>query len=267
MEVMELNNGLSMPMVGFGTWDLRGPDCADAVARAIACGYRLIDTARMYGNEAEVGRGIRRSGVDRSELFLTTKVYRPDNSYAGVRRAIEASLQALDTGYIDLYLIHEPYREAPEMYRALEEAYRQGLLRAIGVSNFNACQYEALLESCQVIPAVNQVEAHVFFAQRPLQAVLERHGTRMEAWSPFAAGKLDLFHNPVLTAVGRRHGRTAAQVALRYLISRGIAVIPKSAREERMRANLAVFYFQLTPEDIGEIEALDTGRTLFGWYS
>lgn len=266
METITLNNGLAMPLVGFGTWDLRGEACAAAVEEAVSCGYRLIDTARMYGNEAEVGRGLRRSGVPREALFVTSKAYRPDNSYLGTRRAVEGSLQALGTDYLDLYLLHEPYREAREMYRALEEACGAGLIRAVGVSNFNARQFEELLPGCRIVPAVNQVEAHVFFAQRELQAVLERHGTRMEAWSPLAAGKRGLPGDPVLAAVGRRHGKTAAQVALRCLVQRGVAVIPKTARRARMEENLALFDFSLRPEEMTEIEGLDGGRSLFGWY-
>lgn len=266
MEFVKLNNGIAMPLVGFGTWDLRGPACVTAVEQAIACGYRLIDTAQMYGNEREVGQGIRRSGIDRADIFLTTKVCRPNNSYRGTQKAVEDSLRALGTDYIDLYLIHEPYAQAPEMYRALEEAYRAGKLRAIGVSNFNAQQYEQLLQSCVIVPAVNQVEAHVYFQQNELQSVLEAHGTYMEAWSPLTAGKRDLFHDPALTRIGQKYGKSPAQAALRYLVQRGITVIPKSAHEERMRANLALFDFVLSPEDMAQIGRLNEGCTLFGWY-
>lgn len=266
MEFVTLNNGITMPLVGFGTWDLRGQGCVTAVEQAIACGYRLIDTAQMYGNEREVGLGVRRSGVDRADIFLTSKVYRPNNSYQGAVRSIEDSLRALDTDYIDLYLIHEPYSQAPEMYRALEEAYHAGKLRAIGISNFNAQRYEQLLRSCEVVPAVNQVEAHVYFQQRELQSVLKANGTHMEAWSPLAAAKRDLFRDPVLTRIGQEYNKSAAQTALRYLVQRGITVIPKSSHEERMRANLELFDFVLSPEDIAQIERLDEGRTLFGWY-
>lgn len=266
MESVMLNNGISMPLVGFGTWDLRGSACVAAVEQAVRCGYRLIDTAQMYDNEYEVGLGLRRSGIDRQSIFLTTKVYRPNNSYQGTQKAIDASLRALGTDYIDLYLIHEPYPEAPEMYRAMQEACRAGKLRAIGISNFNALRYEQFVQSCEIIPAVNQVEAHVFFAQHGLQSVLKQYGTHMEAWSPFAAGRRDVFRNPVLAAIGQRYNKTAAQVALRYLVQRGITVIPKSARAERMRANLDLFDFALSPEDMAQIRTLDAGRTLFGWY-
>ncbi len=265
-ETVKLNNGLSMPLIGFGTWDLRGADCASAVEKAIACGYRLIDTARMYRNEADVGEGIRRSCLPRSELFITSKVYRPDNSYQGTKQAIEQSLDALKTDYLDLYLIHEPYQEAAEMYLAMEEAVHAGKLKSIGISNFRANRFEELLRSCRIVPAVNQVEAHVFYAQRELQDVMEKHGTRMEAWSPLAAGKHDIFRHPVLAEIGHRHGKTAAQIALRYLVQRNVIVIPKSPSEERMRANLDLFDFALSAQDMAAITALDEDSSLFGWY-
>ena len=266
MEFAVLNNGMEMPLVGFGTWDLRGGECAAAVEQAISLGYHLIDTARMYGNEEAVGRGIQRSGVPRERIFLTSKVYRPDNSYAGTLKAIDQSLRALDTDYIDLYLIHEPYREAPEMYRVLEEALQDGKLRAVGVSNFNAQQYEGLLQACRIVPAVDQVGAHVYFQQQVLQKTLEAHGTHMEAWSPFAAGMREIFRDPVLAAIGRAHGKTAAQTALRSLVQRGITAIPKSSSPKRMAENLELFDFTLSPKEMEQIRALDGGKTLFGWY-
>lgn len=266
MEYTVLNNGIQMPMVGFGTWDLRGERCVQCVETALECGYRLIDTAQMYDNENEVGTAIRHSEIQRKELFITTKVYRPNNSYSKTRVAIEKSLETMKLDYIDLFLIHEPYQEAAEMYRAMEEAYTAGKIRAIGISNFNAGLYEKFISQCGAIPAVNQVEAHVLFGQRKLQAKMKAHGTQMEAWSPFAAGKQNLFHNQVLEAVGKDYGKTAAQIALKYLVQRGIIVIPKSANKERMLDNIALFDFTLTAEDMLRIDGLDQGKSLFGWY-
>lgn len=266
MDMVPLNNGVNMPMLGLGTYALRGGDCERCVLEALELGYRLFDTAQMYGNEREVGNALRRGGVPRGELFVTTKLYRPSASYARAKQGIEASLNALQLDFIDLLLIHEPYREAEEMYPALEEAYRAGRLKAIGVSNFNASRCEAFLRACTVIPAVNQVEAHIFFQQRGLLEEMKKHGTHMQAWSPFAAGKNDFFSNPVLRALGLAHNKTPAQIALKYLVQLDISVIPKSSHRERMRENLGIFDFQLPDEDMQRIRALDGGKTLFGWY-
>ncbi len=266
MKHITLNTGSEMPMLGLGTYALRGTECERCVLDALELGYRLFDTAQMYGNEREVGNALRRGGVPRGELFVTTKLYRPSASYTLAKQGIEASLNALQLDFIDLLLIHEPYREAEEMYPALEEAYRDGRLGAIGVSNFNAARHAAFLRSCTVIPAVNQVEAHVFFQQRELLEDMKAYGTHMQAWSPFAAGKNDLFDNSVLRAIGLAYGKTPAQIALNYLVRQGISVIPKSSRKERMKENLGVFDFQLRDEDMRRIRALDKGKTLFGWY-
>ena len=260
MDMVPLNNGVNMPMLGLGTYALRGGDCERCVLEALELGYRLFDTAQMYGNEREVGNALRRGGVPRGELFVTTKLYRPSASYARAKQGIEASLNALQLDFIDLLLIHEPYREAEEMYPALEEAYRAGRLKAIGVSNFNASRCEAFLRACTVIPAVNQVEAHIFFQQRGLLEEMKKHGTHMQAWSPFAAGKNDFFSNPVLRALGLAHNKTPAQIALKYLVQLGISVIPKSSHRERMRENLGIFDFQLPDEDMQRIRALDGGK-------
>lgn len=266
MDMIILNNGVEMPMLGLGTYPLRGRDCERCVLEALELGYRLFDTAHMYGNEREVGNALRRSGLPRGELFVTTKLYRPNTTYARAKEGIEASLDALRLEHIDLLLIHEPYREAEEMYPALEEAYQEGRLRAIGVSNFNAARYEAFLRSCTVIPAVNQVESHVFFQQAGLLEDLRAHGTHMQAWSPLAAGKNDFFTNPVLRSIGLAHAKTPAQIALRYLVQQGISVIPKSSSRERMKENLGLFDFRLHDEEMRRIRALDKGKTLFGWY-
>ena len=241
MDMVPLNNGVNMPMLGLGTYALRGGDCERCVLEALELGYRLFDTAQMYGNEREVGNALRRGGVPRGELFVTTKLYRPSASYARAKQGIEAALNALQLDFIDLLLIHEPYREA-------------------------ASRCEAFLRACTVIPAVNQVEAHIFFQQRGLLEEMKKHGTHMQAWSPFAAGKNDFFSNPVLRALGLAHNKTPAQIALKYLVQLGISVIPKSSHRERMRENLGIFDFQLPDEDMQRIRALDGGKTLFGWY-
>lgn len=266
MEYVRLNNGMILPMVGFGTWDLRGKQCEAAVGEAIGLGYRLIDTAQMYGNEEAVSAAIRYCGVARQELVITTKVYEPNASYDRTKASMYESLEKLGLDYIDLMLIHEPYEAARDMYRALREGLDEGVLRAIGVSNFHKPFFEDFITDCGVIPAVNQVEAHVFHSQAELQACLAAHGTGMEAWSPFAAGKEDIFHNPVLQEVGRHYGKSAAQIALKYLVQRGMVVIPKSAHVERMQANLELFDFQLSVKNTAAVAGLDRGKSLFGWY-
>ncbi len=266
MEFVVLNNGVIMPMIGFGTWNLRGATCSRAVEEAVACGYRLIDTAQMYDNEEDVGAGIRRSGIEREKIFLTTKVCRPADSYEGTRRAIEQSLRKLDTEYIDLYLIHEPYRNASAMYKAMKEAHYSGKIRALGISNFNENAYLRFIEECGIVPAVNQVEAHVFFAQTKLQSVLKAHGTHMEAWSPFAAGKDHIFNNKTLGEIGCNYRKSTAQVALRYLMQQGMSAIPKTSHRKRMKENIDIFDFTLSEKDMEQIRKLDKNRSLFGWY-
>lgn len=266
MEYMTLNTGAKMPMLGLGTYLLRGRECERCVLEAVELGYRLFDTAQMYGNEKDLGNALRQSRVPREELFITTKLYRPSASYAGARRGIEESLRSLRLEYVDLLLIHEPYREAQDMYRALEEAYGDGRVRAIGVSNFSAARYAAFIRSCNVIPAVNQVEAHVFFQQKALQEAMTEHGTHMQAWSPFAAGKSRFFTHPLLMSIGHTYGKSPAQIGLKYLVQQGISVIPKSSHLERMKENMGIFDFHLREEDMSPIRALDEGKTLFGWY-
>lgn len=266
MEYITLNNGIKMPMIGLGTWDLRGTECIRSVQDAIDCGYRLIDTAQMYENEKEVGEAVRRSGISREELFITTKVCRPNNSYQGTKKAIEHSLEKLQIEYIDLFLVHEAYPEAAEMYQAMEEAYHAKKIRAIGISNFTLSRYKEFLKQCSIVPAVNQMEAHVFFTQRELHQELKVQGTHMQAWSPFTAGKKDIFHHPILKAAGKKYGKSAAQIALKYLVQKEISVIPKSSKKERMKENIALFDFNLSPEDMAKIQQLDRNESLFGWY-
>lgn len=266
MEHITLNNGAPMPMVGLGTWQLRGQAGERAILDALELGYRLLDTARMYENEDIVGSAVKKSGLPRREVFITTKLFTPSAGYQKAKEDIARSLEALQTDYIDLLLIHEPYEAAPEMYLAMEEACAAGLVRAVGLSNFSGEEYLRFLKHCRVTPAVDQVESHVYHPQLALKKLLEEKGTRMQAWASFTEGRRNIFAEPVLAEAGRRHGKTAAQTALRYLVENGIPVLPKSAHRERLRENLDIFDFSLTDEERRAIAALDEGRSLFGWF-
>ena len=266
METVTLNNGVKMPLIGFGTWALTGRHCEACVAAALEEGYRIIDTAEMYHNEQEVGNAISRCGIARGELFITTKLSNQSNGYDLARKTIDESIKKLGLDYIDLFLVHEAYSEAAGMYRALEEGYRDGRIRAIGISNFTAPRYRKLLERCQVVPAVNQMETHVYLGQEALQETLRSHGTLLEAWAPFTQGKKQIFAEPLLFELGKTYGKTAAQLALRYLVQRGIPVIPKSAHRERMRENLNIFDFSISEQDMDRIRSLDEGTSLFGFW-
>lgn len=266
MEHITLNNGAPMPMVGLGTWQLRGQAGERAILDALELGYRLLDTARMYENEDIVGSAVKKSGLPRREVFITTKLFTPSAGYRKAKEDIARSLEALQTDYIDLVLIHEPYEAAPEMYLAMEEACAAGLVRAVGLSNFSGEEYLRFLKHCRVTPAVDQVESHVYHPQLALKKLLEEKGTRMQAWASFTEGRRNIFAEPVLAEAGRRHGKTAAQTALRYLVENGIPVLPKSAHRERLRENLDIFDFSLTDEERRAIAALDEGRSLFGWF-
>ncbi len=266
MEHITLNNGAPMPMVGLGTWQLRGQAGERAILDALELGYRLLDTARMYENEDIVGSAVKKSGLPRREVFITTKLFTPSAGYQKAKEDIARSLEALQTDYIDLLLIHEPYEAAPEMYLAMEEACAAGLVRAVGLSNFSGEEYLGFLKRCRVTPAVDQVESHVYHPQLALKKLLEEKGTRMQAWASFTEGRRNIFAEPVLAEAGRRHGKTAAQTALRYLVENGIPVLPKSAHRERLRENLDIFDFSLTDEERRAIAALDEGRSLFGWF-
>lgn len=266
MECFTLNNGVRMPVIGFGTWDIRGKPGIRAVTDALEIGYRLIDTAQMYDNEEIVGQAVRESGIPRRDIFITTKLYRPSTSYQKTKEGIERSLNELQTDYIDLLLIHEPYENALEMYRAFREAYQDGKVRAIGVSNFGIKQYERFLKDCKIVPAVDQVESHVYYPQLELKDLLNRHGTQMQSWASFTEGRKNIFAEPLLLQIGAKYHKTSGQTALRYLIQKGIAVIPKSAHIERMKENLNILDFALSQEDMEQISRLDGGCSLFGWY-
>ncbi|WP_298586020.1 aldo/keto reductase [uncultured Megasphaera sp.] len=261
-----LNNGLTMPAVGFGTWMLKGEAGKQAIREALSVGYRLIDTAHMYDNEAIVGQAVAESGLRREDIFITTKLCQTRAGYELAWQGIEESLARLQTDYIDLMLIHEPYDEALDMYRALTEAYRRGIVRAIGISNFNAREYLDFIGSCNITPMINQVECHVYYRRKELQRALVAQGTQMQAWSPFTERKKPIFQEPILQAVGQKYSKTAAQVALLYLVQQGIGVIPKSSHRERMIENLDIFDATLTLDDMARIQQLETGKTLFGWY-
>lgn len=260
-----LNSGQIMPLAGLGTYSLRGEAGMRVIASALELGCRLLDTARMYGNEREVGEAVRASSVPREEIFVTTKLDSACASYERARAAVASSLERLGLDYADLVLVHEPYAGADEMYRALEDAQAEGLVKAIGVSNFGIGRYLALLGKARVVPAVNQMENHVYFQQEELRKVLEEHGTHMQAWSPLAEALRDIATSPKLSAIGRKYGRTAAQVAMRFLVQRGISVIPKTSKAERVKENMALFDFELDDAEMGAIRAMDTGKSCFSW--
>ena len=264
MDFIKLNNSIEMPILGLGTYTLQGSECEKIISAAIETGYRLIDAAQMYGNEKSIGNAIKH--FNRNNLFITTKLYSPSTSYKKAKADIEKSLNNLQTNYIDLLFIHEPYKESVEMYQAMKEAYSAGKIRAIGISNFNKQQYLDFIKSCEIIPVLNQVECHIFYRQKALQDVLEQNGTYMQAWSPFACGKNNFFKNPVLIKIAEKYSKTPAQTALKYLIQSGISVIPKSSDEKRLKENFDVFNFTLDENDIKQIDALDNDKTLFGWY-
>lgn len=256
-----------MPMVGFGTWDLGCDKGKAIILNALECGYRLIDTASMYQNEVIVGKALRESSLPRDTIFITSKIYRPDTSYKLASESIERSLNKLQTSYLDLILIHEPYKSSVQMYEAMADAYNKGIVKAIGVSNFSRDFYLNFIKDVDIIPAVNQVESHVYYPELSLKECLHTHGSLMQSWGSFTEGRKDIFKEPLLVEIARKHHKTSAQIALRYLIQQGIAVIPKSSTVERMKENLAVFDFVLDDIDLKKVASLDTGKSLFNWYS
>ena len=262
IETVKLNNGVEMPLEGFGVFRVPDPAvCEQAVLDAISTGYRLIDTAAAYMNEEAVGKAVAKCGVPREELFITTKLWVQDASCQGAKAAIETSLQKLGLSYIDLYLIHQPMGDCIGAWHAMEEAYKAGKLRAIGVCNFYPNRLADLCESVEIKPAVNQVELHPFFQQENALALMREYGVHPEAWGPFAEGSHGIFTHPVLTEIGRKYGKSAAQVALRWNVQRGVTVIPKSVHSERMEQNLDIWDFQLSGEDMAEIAKLDIGHS------
>ena len=258
-----LNNGVRMPMLGYGVYQVSNAECERCVLDAISVGYRAIDTAQSYGNEEAVGSAVQRCSVPRDELFLTTKVWISNAGYEAAKDSIDRSLQKLRTDYIDLLLIHQPFGDYYGTYRAMEEAYKAGKLRAIGVSNFYPDRLIDLCQFVEVTPAVNQVETHVFQQQKTAHEYMEKYGVQHESWGPFAEGRKDFFSNPVLTEIGRKYGKSSAQTALRFLLQSNVVVIPKSTHKERMAQNIDVFDFTLSEADMEAIRKLDEGESLF----
>ncbi len=263
MKSIRLNNGVDMPMLGYGVYQVTHEECEKCVSDAISVGYRSIDTAQAYGNEAGVGNAIKKSGIDRKEFFITTKVWISNAGYEKAKASIEESLKKLQTDYIDLLLIHQPFGDYYGTYRAMEEAYKAGKVRAIGVSNFYADRFLDLAHFVEIKPMVNQMETHVFHQQAALQELMKEYDTKLMSWGPFAEGKNDYFNNPILKKVGERYGKSTAQVALRYLLQCDIILIPKSVRKERMEQNMDIFDFALSADDMAETTQLDTKETLF----
>lgn len=262
MEGITLRNGIIMPMEGFGVFQVpEAAICGQAIRDALSLGYRLIDTAAAYFNEEAVGKAIRESGVPRKELFITTKLWIQDQGYEQAKRAFQTSLDKLGLNYLDLYLIHQPMNDYYGSWRAMEELYEEGKIRAIGVCNFYPDRLADLCLNARIAPMVNQVELHPFFAQTEALEVMKEYGVQPEAWGPLAEGKHGLFTHPVLTEIGSKYGKTAAQTALRWNVQRGVTVIPKSTHKERMEENLNIWDFQLTEEDLTAIAALDLGHS------
>ena len=262
-QTVTLNNGARMPMLGYGVYQVSNAECERCVLDAISVGYRAIDTAQSYGNEEAVGSAVQKCGVPRDELFLTTKVWISNAGYEAAKDSIDRSLQKLRTDYIDLLLIHQPFGDYYGTYRAMEEAYKAGKLRAIGVSNFYPDRLIDLCQFVEVTPAVNQVETHVFQQQKTAHEYMEKYGVQHESWGPFAEGRKDFFSNPVLTDIGRKYGKSSAQTALRFLLQSNVVVIPKSTHKERMAQNIDVFDFTLSEADMEAIRKLDEGESLF----
>lgn len=264
MQYVTLNNGVEMPALGFGVFQVPDPaECERAVSDALEVGYRLIDTAAAYGNEEAVGHAIARSGLPREDVFVTTKLWIQDAGFEPAKEAFERSMDRLGLEYLDLYLIHQPFGDYYGAWRAMEELYAAGRTRAIGVSNFHPDRLVDLILHNEVTPAVNQVETHVFHQRVADQEVMREYGVQIESWGPFAEGRNGIFTNPVLAAVAEAHGKTVAQVMLRWLVQRDVVAIPKSVRQERMAENFHIFDFALTDAEMQQIAALDTGASLF----
>lgn len=264
MEYVTLNNGVKMPVLGFGVYQINDlKECEKIVSEAIKTGYRLIDTAQAYGNEEAVGTAVKNSGLPREDFFIVTKIWISNAGYEKAKASIAESLKKLQTGYIDLLLIHQPFGDYYGTYRAMEEAYKEGKARAIGVSNFYPDRFVDLSHFAEIQPAVNQVETHIFQQQKQAREIMEKYHTQIMSWGPFAEGRNNFFQNEVLLQIGKTHNKSAAQVALRFLIQENIVVIPKSVHKERMEQNFDVLDFSLTAEEMEKIRELDTKNSLF----
>lgn len=263
MEFVTLNNGIKMPVLGYGVYQVTNEECEKCVLDAISVGYRSIDTAQAYGNEEAVGNAVKKCGVPRDQLFLTTKVWITNGGYEKAKASLKESLKKLQSDYIDLVLIHQPFNDYYGTYRAMEEAYKEGWIRAIGVSNFYPDRLVDLCSFVDVKPAINQVETHVFQQQKKAHDYMEKYGVQHQSWGPFAEGRKDFFSNSTLTEIGQKYGKSSAQVALRFLIQSDVVVIPKSVHKERMEQNFDVFDFTLDNVDMEAIRKLDDGESLF----
>ena len=264
MQSVRLNNGLQMPILGFGVFQVKDlAECERSVIDAIATGYRLIDTAASYGNEEAVGKAIKRSGVTREDLFITTKLWIQSDGYNGTKRAFENSLKRLQLDYLDLYLMHQPLGDVYGEWRAMQDLYKEGRVKAIGVSNFQPDRLIDLIVHHEIVPAVNQIETHPFHQQIETQQFLQENNVQIESWGPFAEGKNNIFHNELLASIGKKYNKSVAQVVIRWLTQRGIIAIPKSVRKERMEENFNVFDFELSANDMETIKTLDTKESLF----
>jgi 2,5-diketo-D-gluconate reductase A len=264
MEKVKLNNGLEIPLLGFGVFQVTDmAECERSVLDAINTGYRLIDTAASYMNEEAVGKAIKNCGVDRGELFITTKLWIQSNGYEGTKKAFENSLKKLQLEYLDLYLIHQPFGDVYGEWRAMQDLYKEGRIKAIGVSNFHPDRLMDLMVHNEIVPAVNQIETHPFNQQNEAQQFLQEHKVQIESWGPFAEGKNNIFHNEILSSIGKKYNKTIAQVILRWLTQRSVVAIPKSVRKERMEENFNIFDFNLDEGDMNEIKKLDTKASLF----
>lgn len=263
MNTITLNNGVKMSQMGYGVYQVSAEECERCVLDAISVGYRLIDTAQAYHNEEAVGNAITKCGVPRNELFIVTKIWISNAGEEKAYASILESLKKLKTDYVDLLLIHQPFGDYYGSYRAMERAYREGKARAIGVSNFYPDRFIDLQAHAEIKPAINQVETHVFNQQVEAQKYLQKYGCQIMSWGPFAEGLNNFFHNDTLTEIGKAHGKTLAQTALRFLIQRGVVIIPKSTHKERMQENLDIFDFELTDEEMSRIAALDLKHSLF----
>lgn len=264
MKYVTLNNGVQMPILGYGVYQIPDQEeCEKCVLDAIEVGYRSIDTAQAYRNEEAVGRAIKKSGIPREEFFVTTKVWISNAGYEKAKASIEDSMRKMQLDYLDLVLIHQPFNDYYGTYRAMEELYKANKIRVIGVSNFYPDRYIDLVQFSEVVPAINQVETHVFNQQVKAQEIMKKYNTQIESWGPFAEGKNNFFTNPTLQEIGTKHNKSAAQVALRFLIQRDVVVIPKTVNKDRMEQNMDVFDFELSSSDMEKIAKLDTGESLF----
>ena len=263
MKYVTLNNGVKMPQLGYGVYQVDPKEAERCVSDAISVGYRMIDTAQAYRNEEGVGEAIRHSNIQRSDFFLVSKVWISNYGYEKAKASIDESLSKLQTEYIDLMLLHQPFCDYYGAYRALEDAYREGKLRSIGISNFQPNQFIDLASNMEVIPAVNQIETHVFYQQEKAKKYMDEFGISMMSWGPLAEGRNGLFSNRILEEIGNVHGKSIAQIALRYLLQRGVIIIPKSTHKERMEQNFNLFDFELTDEEIEKIKGLDLGKSAF----